>query len=331
MVAQAIRGRLGCLESVVSAAMDADGQDEPEAGVELLTFLVSAYRTLQDRWKTAFFDQDCGQDAPWSTLIDTSLAEDTPMTPGEQLMWHAEETAVVAALAVGHHLGLLARAYWFDPLDPDGPVSGRWLYSAPYASARAIAEGTAMVRWLLDPEPDREERVRRGAVLALWSDAGYWEPIVRAAGLDVGREQRPDGTEGPPFVRLDETSRPLSQNRLIKLGHGRKGTSVYGRWSPLVHHDPRATFRRSSYRLEPNQGRFLGSIKREDEHLEMAAQVAAYIGSAAEQQGAYFGRDVSDVVVEVERVSQLVGEGLPIVRAQIDARPAHPFGNPRIS
>jgi hypothetical protein len=47
--------------------MDADGQDEPEAGVELFTFFVSAYRTLQDRWETAFSDKDCRQDAPWST------------------------------------------------------------------------------------------------------------------------------------------------------------------------------------------------------------------------------------------------------------------------
>jgi hypothetical protein len=148
-----LSGPLGCMKSVASTAMDMDGQDEPEAGVELLTFLVSAYRTLQDRWETAFFDEDCEQDAPWSTLIDTSLAVDTPMTPGEQLMWHAEETAVVAALAVGHHLGLLARAYWLDPLDPDGPVSGRWLYSAPYASARAIAEGTALCGGCWIPSP----------------------------------------------------------------------------------------------------------------------------------------------------------------------------------
>lgn len=154
-VAQAIQGRPGCVESVSSAAMDAEGQDDPEAGGELLTFLVSAYRTLQDRWETAFFDEGCRQDAPWSTLIDTSPAEDPPMTPGEQLMWHAEETAVVAALAVGHHLGLLARAYWFDPLDPDGPVSGRWLYSAPYASARAIAEGTAMVQGAVHGQQSR--------------------------------------------------------------------------------------------------------------------------------------------------------------------------------
>jgi hypothetical protein len=168
--------------------------------------------------------------------------------------------------------------------------------------------------------------VRRGAALALWSDPDHWEPIVRVTGLDVCREQRADGTEGRPFVRLDETSQPLLQNRLIRWGHGRKGTSVYSRWSPFVHHDPRATFRRSSYRAEPSQGRFLGSIRREDEHLEMAAQVAVYIGSAAEQQGAYFGRDVSGVVIEVEKVSRLVGEGLPIVRAQIDARPTYPFG-----
>jgi hypothetical protein len=61
-----VYGRLGCLDSVAFATMNADGQDESEAGVELLTFLVSAYGALQDRWETAFFDKDCRQDAPWS-------------------------------------------------------------------------------------------------------------------------------------------------------------------------------------------------------------------------------------------------------------------------
>ena len=91
-------------------------------------------------------------------------------------------------------------------------------------------------------------------MLALWSDADRWELIVRAAGFDVGRKKRADGTESPPFVRLDETSRPLSQYRLIKFGHGRAGTSVYSQWSPLVHHDPRTTFRRSSYRWSRAKG-----------------------------------------------------------------------------
>lgn len=301
-----------------------DELDAPEPGVELLTFLVSAFRTLQDRWERSFSDQRCAPEAPWSLLIDDTLPDNEPMSPSEQLMWHAEETVVVAAQAVGHHLGLLARAYWLDPLDPHGSPSGRWLYSAPYASARAIAEGTAMVRWILDPVLQRNERVRRAAVLALWSDPACWEPVVRAARLDVGHQVRPDGSLGPPFVRLDERSRPLSQTKLVNMGHGRRGSSAYGRWSPLVHHDPRATFRRSTYRVEPGHGRFLGVIRREDEHLEMTAEVAAFVGAAAEQQGAYFGRDVTDVIVEVKKVRRLVSEALPIVRAQIEAVQPHP-------
>src|SRR5947209_17047621 len=67
------------------------------------------------------------------------------------------------AQAVTQHLGLLGRAYWLDPADPDGSEGRRWLHAAPFAPARAAMEGTAMSGWLLDPEPDPDERVRRGA------------------------------------------------------------------------------------------------------------------------------------------------------------------------
>ncbi|GAA1180782.1 hypothetical protein [Pseudonocardia alaniniphila] len=55
----------------------------------------------------------------------------------------------------------------------------------------------------------------------------------------------------------------------------------------------------------------------------MAVEVAAFVGTAAEQHGAYYGRDVSEVIVEVEKIQRLEAEDLPIVRAQIDARVAH--------
>jgi hypothetical protein len=177
-----------------------------------------------------------------------------------------------------------------------------------------------MIRWLLDPNITRDERVYRSAVIALWSDPSYWEPYVRDAGLTVAREQRADGTAGPPFVQLDETSRPLSQNRLVKLGHGRAGVRIYGRWSPLIHHDPKATFKRSRLRAEPGHGRFLAALFQEDEHLEMLDHVATYIGEAAQQQAGYFGRDATAVTDAVTEIRELVADNLPAVREQVQAR-----------
>lgn len=122
----------------------------------------------------------------------------------------------------------------------------------------------------------------------------------------------------------DDTSRPLSQNRLIKFGHGRTGVQVYGRWSPLVHHDPKATFRRTRLRADPSHGRFLGALYREDEHLEMLAQVAEYIVQAARQQSGYFGRDATAVAMAADEVRELVAEYLPTIREQVQARHTTP-------
>lgn len=196
---------------------------------------------------------------------------------------------MVAALAVGHHLGLMFRAYWLDLLDPDGPPSGRWRYSA---RTRQRGPSPRALRWWVaaGPRARPAERVGRGraAVMALWSDPRQWEPIAGAAGW------RWTGNS-PPTEPLARRSCGSTRRRgavaepADQVGPRSKDT-VDGRWSPLVHHDPRATFKRSSYRAEPGMGRFLGAIRREDEHLEMAVQVFAltdaYVSAAAEQQDA---------------------------------------------
>lgn len=301
--------------------MSTNDSPDDDNGSGLLDFLSTSYRTLQDRWVEELAEQNIAPGAPWSHLLDVKLDDDKPITSAETLMWNAEEAAVIAGQSVGHHLGLLARSYWRDPLYPEGsPVSSRWPYTAVFACGRAIAEGTAMMRWILDPNTNRSERTRRAAVLLLWSDANYWEPVVEDTGLTVSREERADGSVGPPFVKIDDRSKPLSLFQMIRLGHGRRGTGVYGRWSPLVHHSPRETVRRSRYRLELGQGRFVSTQIREDEHLELLNQLAEYVAEAAIQQGLYFGRDASPVADITAEVRFHVSEALPSVSEQVRIR-----------
>ena len=58
-------------------------------------------------------------------------------------MQYAEDSAMLAAQAVTQHLGLLARAYWLEPSNPQGPERRRWLHGAPFAPARAVIDGTS--------------------------------------------------------------------------------------------------------------------------------------------------------------------------------------------
>ena len=47
-------------------------------------------------------------------------------------MDYGEKSGSLAARAVQQHLGVLARAYWLDPADPDGPETDRWPHAAAF-------------------------------------------------------------------------------------------------------------------------------------------------------------------------------------------------------
>ncbi|MEA2959747.1 MAG: hypothetical protein QOJ58_5748 [Alphaproteobacteria bacterium] len=284
----------------------------------VLDALVGTYVELRDAWRAALLGQDCSRDAPWQRWRDQP--EDTPMTARYLFMQYAEESGMLAAQAVTQHLGLLARAYWLDPADPDGSEGRRWLHAAPFAPARAAMEGTAMSGWLLDPEPDPDERVRRGAALALWSHPTEWEGDVRAAGLVVGTDER-----NVRFVRTGEDSRPLSIGAMIKAVHGRRRADLYSRWSKLLHNDPRTTATRTTYRRDAD-GRTGSGIFREDEHLALGTEVAGLLAEAGRRQADYFGRTAAPLVETCTGIATTIDAQLRGVAAEIEARAARERG-----
>lgn len=278
----------------------------------VVDLLVSSYVRLRNAWVEAHRIEDCAPDAPFHQWRD--LGEDAPVTARDVLMGYGETAGSLAGRAVQQHLGLLARAYWLDPAEPDGPESGRWPHAAAFGPARAALESAALVCWLLDPEPDPDERVIRAAQLGLWSQPTAWEHRIRASGLDVRRT-----TDGTRYLWTQEPSRPLSQSTIIRAVFGRRGADLYGRWSKLLHNDPPATAGRATLRVE-GEGLYIGSVLREDEHIELAADLAEVLAVAGRRQAEYFGRTGEPLLSACAEVTSYMREVLPAIAEQVTAR-----------
>ncbi len=286
----------------------------------MLDILVGIHLQLRDTWRAALLERDCSADAPWRQW--RNQPEDAPITTRDLFMQYTEDSGMLAAQTITQHLGLLARAYWLDPADPDGPERGRWLHAAPFAPARAVLEGTAMTGWLLDPALDPDERVRRGTALALWSHPRKYEADVKASGLEVRRDRN-----DVPFVWSGEGSRPLTISTMVKAVHGKRRTSLHARWSKLLHNDPGETALRTAYRLEPD-GRIGSGVLREDEHLVLASEVAQLLAEAGQHQADYFGRSARPLVDTCSAILDAIRQQLPAIAAQIKARDAHEWDGP---
>lgn len=286
---------------------------------QTLGLLAGIYGLLRQAWWVSLRVQDCAVAAPWNTWHD---ADDPHGEWRDVLIRAGEHSAIMAAQAITRHLGLLGRAYGPDPAVPQGgPETDRWPYSSVYAPARAIAEGTGLVGWLLDPDAERDERVRRGAALALWSNPGDWTQYVQSAGLEVRRDPRPDGLDGPPYVWTGEGSRPLAPGNVVKLIHGSRFARSTQRWSKMLHNDPGLLGPRSTLRVG-EMGAYIGSQVREDEHLELARDIAALLRTAGQRQAAYWGRGAAELLEACDRATSSIGEVLPDIAAYVDARHA---------
>lgn len=284
-----------------------------------LGLLVDTYGLLRQAWWASLRVQECADDAPWNTWHD----DDDPRGEARDLLVRAgEHSAIMTGQAITRHLGLLSRAYGPDPAVPeDGPDADRWPHSAVYPQARAIAEGTALFAWLLDAGADRAERVLRGARLTLWSNAGKWADDVEAAGLEVRRDPRPEGRQGPPYVWAGEGSGPLTPGNVVKIVHGRRASDDSQRWGKMLHNDPGVLGPRSTLRIGET-GAHLGSQVREDEHLELARDITALLRTAGQRQAAYWGRSAAELVEACDRATASVGDVLPDVAAHVKERHA---------
>jgi hypothetical protein len=269
---------------------------------------------LRNAWRATLLERDCSVDAPWQHW--RNQPEDAPITARDFLMQYAESSGMLAAQAVTQHLGLLARAYWLDPGNVDGSEGDRWLHAAPFAPARAVLEGTAMTGWLLDPASEPSERVRRGAVVALWSNPGKYAADVEAAGLEVRRDEN-----NVQFVWSGEHSRPLSISAMIREAHGKDRVSLHARWSKLLHNDPGQTAPRSAYQWERN-GVIESGIFCEDEHVKLAGDVALSLSEAGQRQADYFGRSAENLIAHCAEIFNTTKQQLPAITAQMAARAA---------
>lgn len=135
---------------VIGSVRDTSADDQPF----IFDVLVGHYIELRRAWRAALLDREVERaDAPWLAWR-TGLDEES-MVIRDVMIQVGELAGVNAARAVTQHLGLLARAYWLDPADPEDEAS-RWLGAAPFAPARAVMEGTAMTGWLLTLDPTRD-------------------------------------------------------------------------------------------------------------------------------------------------------------------------------
>jgi hypothetical protein len=96
-------------------------------------------------------------------------------------------------------------------------------------------------------------------------------------------------------------------------------SGITQRWSKLLHSDPGLLGPRSTLRVGET-GVHIGSQAREDEHLELALNVAALLRTAGERQASYWGRSGEDLVNACERATASVTGVLPEITAYVEAR-----------
>ncbi|TQM09787.1 hypothetical protein [Pseudonocardia kunmingensis] len=285
--------------------------EAPDVHESILGLLIESYGLLGQAWRDALAVQECADDAPWNTCRElTDMGG-----PGDTIISFGENAAVLSGQAVRQHIGILTRAYGSDPEVPDGgPEAHRWPHAAVYAPARAIAEGTALVGWLLDPGPGRAERVQRAARFALWSSPGHWTDIIETAGLTVGVDDN-----GTPMLASGEGARPLSPGALVKAVHGGRAQSKNSKWSKLLHNDPGLLAPLASIRFDRG-GAHIGSQIREDQHLALALDLTELIRRAGARQTAYWGRSAGSLPEACDRVRDSISPVLPDVELYVQVR-----------
>jgi hypothetical protein len=290
---------------------NADEPREPDVHESVIGLLLESYGLLGHGWRDALGVEACADDAPWNTSRELTEMS----APGDTLISFGENAAVLAGQAIRQHIGTLTRAYGPDPEMPDGgPEAHRWPHAAVYAPARAIAEGTALVGWLLDPEPERAERVQRAAQFALWSSPKRWRDTIEAAGLNVSADDN-----GTPMLALGEGARPLAPGALVKAVHGRRPQEKNSRWSKLLHNDPGLLAPMATIRFV-SDGAYIGSQIREDQHLTLALDLTELIRTAGARQAAYWGRRVGTLPDACDRVRDNISTVLPGVEQFVQVR-----------
>jgi hypothetical protein len=298
--------------------VNAGPEPKPNVHESVLGLLVENYAMVCAAWRSMLRVNVVSQHAPWNHARElTEMGGDA-----DTLISFGENAAVLAAQAVGRHLGALARLYGPDPLvEPGAPDPDRWPHAAAYAPARAICEGTALIGWLLDPEPARPERIARAARFALWSSPKRWRDTIVGAGLAVSEDDN-----GTAVVCIGANPAPLSVGSLVKVVHGPAAVKRNSKWSKLLHNDPGLLAPLATIRCV-GEGLHIGSQIREDQHLRLALDLVALLQTAGERQAAYWGRNAAELPEACERVRATIEPVLPAIEAWQRQRDAVLFGS----
>jgi hypothetical protein len=119
-------------------------------------------------------------------------------------------------------------------------------------------------------------------------------------------------------------SGPLAPGNAVKLVHGGRMARTTQRWSKMLHNDPGLLGPRSTLRVGERCA-YIGSQVREDEHLELARDIAALLRTAGKRQATYWGRSAAELLKACDRATVSIGDVLPDVAAYVDARHALMF------
>lgn len=256
--------------------------------------LVNWYMFVRQALSDVVGNMSCLPGSPSSRWREELCGE--PNDNAMSMLFWAERSAAQAAGAARQHLRLCARAYRTEtddaaPEDPDD-----WPSEAVYPPARAALEGLAVVGWLHRPDVIGMARLQRIAELMLWSAPKDWKGLIGEAGIEVDYNET-----GLAFVR--STGKPLTWRRLIMDTFGEDGYALYSRWSKLAHNDPKRSADLSRWTPSGNGWAVKHEI-REDEHLELAADVADSVATTITRTAAYLGSAPEGPVADCRMVSE---------------------------
>jgi hypothetical protein len=244
-----------------------------------------------------------------------------PSDAQTSILTYIEQTASHAASAARLHIVLLERAYWPNPINPRAEDPEDWPGESVYPPARAALESLAIVGWLMQPDVDTAERMRRTGELMLWSAPRDWRRVLEEAGVAVDRTPATDvAPPGHWFVKRDESSKPLTWTRMMEDVFGRAGASTYGKWSKLSHSDPKRTAELNRWTPRPGGGFDVKRVLREDEHLTVVADLADAASAAGIRFADYLGRPAFQLTTTCREISESSRRGVERAAAHIRAR-----------
>jgi hypothetical protein len=240
---------------------------------------------------------------------------------------------------VVHHVQALGVAYCPRDPDPTGPQSKwdarqLWPKSAAFTLARGVLEGVSVCCWLMAPSVQPTERVRRVALLELWSakhsDSDSGEPSALPDAIAQVEELGHavvDAQRNPGILRAGMPPARFSFSGAIREVFGAEGVQDYSRWSGRAHHAlwaSKGTMNILRTRQGEREGFVLNSVLEEPAHLLVAARVAELLARLVDDKAAYYGQGRDGT--ELRKQSRYLRECADAARAEMDGSDPNPSG-----